>query len=92
MHKYKIGSYWLGKITTEKKLFYHRLRMNQQHTTVAKKGKSHSGVNYVELYARCKTKKKHLWKFLNQVKKASFGKAKDTFEPTSAWVGKQQIS
>lgn len=45
MHKYKIGSYWPGKITTEKELFYHKLQMNQQHVSGAKKGKSHSGVS-----------------------------------------------
>lgn len=45
MHKYKIGNYWLGKNTAEEEFFYHKLRMNQQHVAVDKKGKSHSGVN-----------------------------------------------
>lgn len=45
MHKHKIGNYWLGKNTAEKELFYHKLHRYQQQVTVAKKGKSHSGVN-----------------------------------------------
>lgn len=37
MHKYKTGNYKQGKSTAEEELFYHRLHMNQQYVTVAKK-------------------------------------------------------
>jgi len=42
---HKTGKYWLGKNVAEEKLFYHKLHMNQQHVTVAKKGNSRFGVN-----------------------------------------------